>query len=310
MTRAVVFAYHNVGVRCLQVLLAHNIDVQLVVTHTDNPNENIWFDSVERLAAINRLPCATPTDPNTPEWIERIRALQPDFIFSFYYRNMLDVALLHAARLGAYNMHGSLLPKYRGRVPVNWAVIRGERQTGATLHRMVEKPDAGAIVAQQAVPILPDDTAFDVFQKVTVAAEITLDQVLPALIAGNATQTSMDLTPGNYFGGRKPDDGHVDWTQSAQSIHNLIRGVAPPYPGAFAEIDGRHLRLLRSRLDRNLRAQTGPGLYLDGTRILANCADARVLELLDVEYQGQRLDAATFLRLFGANRVAITPPTT
>ncbi|HYM36529.1 MAG TPA: hypothetical protein VET48_14110, partial [Steroidobacteraceae bacterium] len=94
MTRAVVFAYHNVGVRCLSVLLAHNVDIALVVTHTDNPNENIWFDSVERLAKVNRLPCATPTDPNAPEWIDRIRTLQPDFIFSFYYRHMLKMELL------------------------------------------------------------------------------------------------------------------------------------------------------------------------------------------------------------------------
>ena len=196
MTRAVVFAYHNVGVRCLSVLLAHGVDVQLVITHTDSPTENIWFASVERLAANNHLPCATPLDPNTPEWIERIRALQPDFIFSFYYRHMLKVEVLNAARVGAYNLHGSLLPKFRGRAPVNWAVIKGERHTGATLHRMVAKPDAGEIVAQQSVPILPDDTAHEVFQKVTVAAEIALDQVLPSLLAGTAMMTPMNLAPG------------------------------------------------------------------------------------------------------------------
>src|SRR5689334_17837470 len=162
MTRAVVFAYHNVGVRCLSVPLAHNVDIGLVVTHTDNPTENIWFESVEQLATLQRLPCATPADPNSPEWIERIRALQPDFIFSFYYRHMLKVELLETARIGAYNMHGSLLPKYRGRVPVNWAVLHGETETGATLHEMAAKPDAGAIIAQTSVPILQDDTAYEV----------------------------------------------------------------------------------------------------------------------------------------------------
>jgi len=307
MTRAVVFAYHNVGVRCLSVLLAHNIDVALVVTHTDNPTENIWFDSVERLASVNRLPCATPSDPNTPEWIERIRALQPDFIFSFYYRHMLNVELLGAARAGAYNLHGSLLPKYRGRVPVNWAVIHGERYTGATLHRMVAKPDAGDVVAQQAVPILPDDTAHDVFQKVTVAAEIALDNALPALLAGNATHTALDLTQGSYFGGRKPEDGRIDWTQGAAQIHNLIRGVAPPYPGAFADVQGRRLRFLRSRVEKTMHAQPGaPSLYIQGERIFADCADTRVLELLEVECDGKRLDARSFAGLFESQRVALT----
>lgn len=307
MTRAVVFAYHNVGVRCLSTLLAHGIDIPLVLTHTDNAQENIWFDSVERLVTLNRLPCATPTDPNTPEWIERIRSLQPDLIFSFYYRHMLRMELLGTARLGAYNMHGSLLPKYRGRVPVNWAVINGERYTGATLHRMVEKPDAGAMIAQQAVPILPDDTAHDVFRKVTVAAEIALDRALPSLIAGTAIHIPLDLSEGSYFGGRKPEDGRIDWSKGAQAIHNLIRGVAPPYPGAFTELHGKSLRILRSRLERSVRPHAGPtSICLDGDRLLVECSDTRLLELLDVEYEGKKLDAQAFAKLFGSTRVTIS----
>ena len=306
MTRAVVFAYHNVGVRCLSVLLAHDVDIALIVTHTDNPSENIWFESVARLASVNRIPCATPDNPNTPEWIDRLRALQPDFIFSFYYRHMLKTELLETARRGAFNMHGSLLPKYRGRVPVNWAVIQGERQTGATLHRMVAKPDAGAMLAQQAVPILPDDTAYDVFQKVTVAAEMALDRVLPSLLSGAATETPLDLRSGSYFGGRKPEDGRIDWQASARDIHNLIRGVAPPYPGAFTEIQGKPLRILRSRLEKRSSAHPGPiSLYVDGSRLLADCADAHVLELLSLEHDGRPLDAADFVDLFGGARIAV-----
>ncbi len=140
---------------------------------------------------------------------------------------------------GALNMHGSLLPRYRGRAPVNWAVIKGERETGATLHYMVTKPDAGDIVAQQAVPILPNDTAFDVFGKVTLAAEMVLDQVLPDLLAGTAPRIPQDLARGSYFGGRRPEDGRIDWDAGAAEIHNLVRGVAPPYPGAFCQVGKR-----------------------------------------------------------------------
>src|SRR5262249_5467118 len=157
----------------------------------------------------------------------------PDFLFSFYYRHMLKPALLSAARRGALNMHGSLLPKYRGRVPVNWAVIKGETETGATLHYMTEKPDAGDIVDQQAVTILADDTAVDVFNKVTAAAATVLDRSLPALVAGTAVRHPQNLSVGSYYGGRRPEDGRIDWTQSASAVHNLVRGVAPPYPGAF-----------------------------------------------------------------------------
>ena len=173
MTCAVVFAYHNVGVRCLKVLLAHGVEIPLVVTHVDTPGETIWFESVAATAAEYGVAVLTPTDPNAAEIVAHVAECRPDFLFSFYYRSMLKAPLLALARHGALNMHGSLLPQYRGRAPVNWAIIRGETETGATLHYMTEKPDDGDIVAQTAVPILPDDTAKEVFDKVTVAAELT-----------------------------------------------------------------------------------------------------------------------------------------
>ena len=283
--RAVVFAYHKVGVRCLSVLLAHGVEVALVVTHEDDPRETIWFDSVARLAQLHGIATIAPASGRDPALLNRLAALAPDFIFSFYYRHMLPIEALAQAKRGAYNMHGSLLPKYRGRVPVNWAVLNGERETGATLHRMVEKPDAGAMLAQQAVPILPDDTAAEVFDKVTVAAEIALDRVLPALLDGSARETPLDLAAGAYFGGRRPEDGRIDWRSSAERIHNLVRAVAPPYPGAFCTLpDGGVLRLLRTlrQPGRSPQHRT-PTLYRHGEEVLLDCADARVLRLLQWE---------------------------
>ena len=300
MTRAVVFAYHNVGVRCLSVLLAHMIDVALVVTHRDNPDETIWFDSVADLAALHGIPTIMPEDPNDPQVVARIAALAPDFIFSFYYRLMLKPALLAAATRGAYNLHGSLLPKYRGRAPVNWAVLHGERETGATLHRMLEKPDAGGIVAQQAVPILPDDTAHEVFLKVTVAAEIVLHGVLPRLVAGTAPELPQDLSQGGYFGGRKPEDGRIDWSQPAQAIHNLVRAVAPPYPGAFCELPTGRLRILATLHPKDQTGHCGrPALWVRNHQLFAECGDRRLLRLLAVEFEGQPLSAARWLSQFG-----------
>jgi len=293
--RAVVFAYHNVGVRCLKVLLAGGVDVALVVTHTDNPSETIWFDSVAATAARHGIPAITPADPNTPEIMARIEAACPDFIFSFYYRQMLKPALLALAKHGAYNMHGSLLPKYRGRVPVNWAVLHGETETGATLHRMVEKPDAGDIVAQQAVPILPDDTAGEVFGKVTLAAEMALHGVLPQLLAGTAPHRAQDLAAGSYFGGRKPEDGRIDWLQPAAAIHNLIRAVAPPYPGAFFDIEGRRVVVAGSLRQPALRPRgASPKLYIDGDRLLADCIDGGVLQLVDASVDGKAILGTQF----------------
>jgi len=318
-TSAVVFAYHNVGVRCLSVLLAHGVDVALVVTHRDSPNETIWFDSVATLAELHSIPVITPDDPNEPEIVARIAALHPDFLFSFYYRLMLKAPLLATAQRGAYNMHGSLLPKYRGRVPVNWAIIHGERETGATLHRMLENPDAGEIIAQQAVPILPDDTAFVVFNKVTVAAEMAFDRVLPQLIDGSAPHLPQDLSKGGYFGGRKAEDGRIDWRQPARSIHNLVRAVAPPYPGAFCKVKPGSvydkiascatLRVLKTLpTDRSPRSPQ-PGLYAADGQIFADCGpdgDTQVLRLLALELDGVALDVKEFLKRFGPEKILLS----
>ncbi len=305
MSRAIVFAYHNVGVRCLNVLLAHGVEVSLVVTHRDNPKETIWFESVQKLAELHGIPVITPDDPNTPEVVEQIRALQPDFFFSFYYREMLKAPLLAIPKRGALNMHGSLLPKYRGRVPVNWAIIRGEMETGATLHYMTEKPDNGDIVAQQAVPILPNDTAHEVFQKVTVAAEIALNGVLPALLAGTAQAVKQDLSKGAYFGGRKAEDGIIDWSQSVQQIHNLVRAVAPPYPGATTQVMGKPMRILQTLVSKCTAAGKEPSaFYVKEGKAYAICGSG-VLRVVRFELDGIEMSAAEFAAKYGAARQAL-----
>ena len=308
MPCAVVFAYHDVGVRCLQVLLAGGIDVRLVVTHADDPNEKIWFGSVAKTAADYGIPVIVHDGPGEAGLVAQIASLAPDFLFSFYYRRMLGRQLLVIPARGAFNMHGSLLPKYRGRVPVNWAIIHGERETGATLHEMVEKPDAGRIVDQQAVPILPDDLAIDVFHKVTVAAEMVLARSLPLLIQGSAQLRTQDLSRGSYFGGRKPEDGRIDWSSSAQAIHNLVRAVAPPFPGAFTEVQGARLRLLRARLAPGEARASAPALMVEAGECHAVCGDGATLRLLGLELDGKPFTAADFLARYGAHPIALPTP--
>ena len=288
--RAVVFAYHNVGVRCLKVLLAGGVDVALVVTHEDSASENIWFESVQSLCETEGIPFVTPEDAKSPELLAQIQAVQPDLMFSFYFRHMLPQAILDVAP--AYNMHGSLLPEYRGRAPTNWAVLHGATRTGASLHEMTIKPDAGAIVAQQAVPILPDDTAFEVFGKVTVAAELALYEVLPQLLAGTAPRTPNDLTKGGYFGGRKPEDGRIDWSKPAREVYNLHRAVAPPYPGAFTDIGPRRYVIDRARLVRGDVAGLQPGLAVVDGAILGVCGDGCALLIHSLLADGLRISAA------------------
>jgi len=296
---AVVFAYHNVGVRGLAAMLANDMDIKLLVTHQDNPEENIWFGSVAELAELNHIPVIRPDDPNSPEVVEQIRALQPDWLFSFYYRHMLGQALLDIPAKGAINLHGSLLPRYRGRVPINWAVIHGEKECGASLHRMEIKPDAGALIDQQAVPVLPNDTAHEVFQKVTCAAEILLMRALPALLDGSARETPLQLAGGSYFGGRKPEDGRIDWSQPAVQIHNLVRAVAPPYPPAFFDIGDNRVHLLGSYYRGEAAAGRQARIYWQQQRCYADCSDGQRFQITGLSIDNQPADQASFTQVFG-----------
>ena len=277
--RAVVFAYHDVGVRCLKTLLSGGVAVPLVVTVPDDPREQQWFASVAATAADYGLDVVAPEDTHAPRLIRRISELQPDFVFSFYYRSMLGAPLLRAARRGALNMHGSLLPKYRGRAPVNWAILHGEHETGATLHYMVERADAGDIVDSQAVPILIDDDAREVFAKVTVAAETVLARSLPGLIAGTAPRRPQPIVAGQYFGRRRPEDGRIDWSRPALEIHNLVRAVAPPFPGAFGIVGGERWEIHRTRLAEGISA-CGASLFGSGGSCYLSCGDGAALRLL------------------------------
>jgi methionyl-tRNA formyltransferase len=236
-----VFAYHDVGFECLDALIQNDEYILAVITHKDDPHEEIWFRSVAELAKRYDIPVHTPESVNSPDWVERIRSWSPDLILSFYYRAMIKEEILNIPRLGAFNMHGSLLPKYRGRAPINWAVLNGEKKTGMTLHHMVKRADAGDIVDQEAVDIAPDDSARDVFAKCVKAARTVLERRIDELTAGTAPRQAQDESQATYFGGRKPEDGRIDWTAGAEKIHNLIRAVTQPYPGAFTTADGKKL---------------------------------------------------------------------
>jgi len=276
-----VFAYHDVGYECLDALIQNDEYILAVITHKDNPEEEIWFRSVAKLARKYDIPVQTPDSMNTPDWIERIRSWAPDLIFSFYYRNMIHEEILKIPRLGAFNMHGSLLPKYRGRVPINWAILHGEKTTGVTLHHMVRRPDAGDIVDQEAVPIGPDDTAQEVFNKCVTAARLVLLRQIEALTTGTAPRRAQDESQATYFGGRKPEDGQIDWSQSAENIYNLIRAVTQPYPGAFTQVDGKKLFIWWARPLKESGGTPGQVISVDPLIIASGAGN---LEIVNYEW--------------------------
>ena len=281
---AVVFAYHDVGVNCLKALLHADIKIDLVVTHQDDPNENVWFGSVAKLCEDHQIPYITPNANQLLDLVPQIQKLAPDYLFSFYYRHMIPAALLACAKIAALNMHGSLLPKYRGRAPVNWAILHGETETGATLHIMEVKPDAGDIIGQSAVSIEPNETATEVFSKVSQAAVTVMSQVLPELVQGQMFRKPNLLAQGSYFGGRKPADGEIQWQQTAKQVHDLVRAVAPPYPGAFTDWQGERMTVARTSLDGPFPAQLDlqvTGIQVVDNRVFGVCGNQKAVAILD-----------------------------
>lgn len=285
--RILFFGYSEVGHDCLSLLLERGDNVVALITHEDNPNENIWFKTPAMAARASGVPVHTPERVGTPEWRQRIEAMQPELILSVYYRNMIGMKVLGLAPLGAFNMHGSLLPRYRGRAPINWAVLNGEPRIGMTLHRMVREPDAGNIVDQDGVDIGPRDTAEQAFRKVLPCARRVLGRQIDLLLAGTATETPQDESQATYFTGRKPEDGRIDWTKSSLQVFNLIRAVTEPYPGAFTDVGASRLMVWWAEADTDAaRGRTGrPGEILSVTPLVVATGDG-ALELTRSEWKG------------------------
>jgi UDP-4-amino-4-deoxy-L-arabinose formyltransferase/UDP-glucuronic acid dehydrogenase (UDP-4-keto-hexauronic acid decarboxylating) len=237
--KTIVLAYHNIGCSGLEALLRNGFEVSAVFTHRDDPGENIWFDSVAAHAASRGIPVYSPEDINHPLWVGRIRELEPDILFSFYYRKLIGPAILEIPKAGCLNLHGSLLPKYRGRCPVNWALLKGEKETGLTLHTMTPRADEGDIVAQERFDILEEDTARSVHERMAKVSAGMLDRILPQIKAGTALRYPQDHSRATYFGGRGPEDGEIDWGKGALEVRNLVRAVTLPYPGAFSHVGDR-----------------------------------------------------------------------
>lgn len=293
MPKIVVFAYSDLGHACLKFLLMRGENVVGVYTHKDRPEENLWFPSVERLAKEKAIPVQTEEDLKAEQGLHRLRLYSPDIIFSFYYRNMFPKAVLDLPRLGAFNMHGSFLPKYRGRAPVNWAVLKGETKTGATLHVMMAEPDAGDIVDQEAVPIGPDDTAAMVQSAVTKAAVQVLARQIENIKSGAAPRIPQNHAQASYFGRRKPEDGEIDWAWPAARIHNLVRAVTHPYPGAFGEIGGEKVWVWKSRL-------CGLDSWKNKKGLIMTCGDGQQLEILNLQRLGENeITGEEFMKRYG-----------
>lgn len=296
--KAVVFAYHDMGCAGVQSLLEAGYDITAIFTHPDNANENHFFGSVARLAAEQGIPVYAPDDVNHPLWIERIREMAPDVIFSFYYRNLLCNDIISIARAGAFNLHGSLLPKYRGRAPLNWVLVNGEKETGVTLHRMVDRADAGNIIAQRTVAIDDADAAMSLHYKLRDTAQALLRDALPAISKGDFKETAQDESKATYVGRRTPEDGRLDWDRPAAELHNLVRAVSDPWPGAFGYVGANKFIVWKSRL-HNDNQGAKPGTVLSVTPLTIACQQGALEVVTGQSEQGVYMQGTQLAQALG-----------
>lgn len=241
--KVVLFAYHEIGAATLESLLASNAEVLAVFTHRDDPGEGNWFRSVARIASEHGIPVHAPESANHPLWIDRIRDMEPDAIISAHYRRMIGRDVLAICPDRCFNLHASLLPRFRGRAPINWVLVEGETETGITLHHMTEAADAGDIVAQVPVSIDEADTAATLTAKLVAATGPMLARALPTIADGSFTAAPQNGADATTYPGRSPEDGLIDWAADANDVRNLIRAVTHPWPGAFTHAGEREVRV-------------------------------------------------------------------
>jgi methionyl-tRNA formyltransferase len=227
------------GRRTLEGLLERGEHISAVFTFDPAKAATIsgaarWDD----ITAEHGIPLHHVRSINDPEPLALIRALAPDLVFCVGWTQLLGTELLTIPRLGCLGFHASLLPHYRGRAPVNWAIINGETVTGNTLMVLDEGADTGDIVAQRAIAIDDDDTCGTVYDKVADTELAMLDEVMPLIHVGLMPRRGQDDARATVYGRRRPEDGRIDWARTTRQLHDWARALTHPYPGAFTTIAG------------------------------------------------------------------------
>ncbi|WP_309672444.1 methionyl-tRNA formyltransferase [Gemmatimonas sp.] len=267
---------HTVGVTALEAL-REVAEVVAVVAHPADPEDGVRYASVYAHAVAHGLPVqrGRATDAGIEAFL---RAATPELLWVTDYRFLLPPALLTLARHGAINLHPSLLPAYRGRAPLNWAILRGEREVGLTAHLIDEGMDSGDIVAQERVLLTDDDDIATVLARLMPWYDAMPRALVRQLANGVLTRTPQDHSGATSFTRRTPDDGRIDWTQSARDVWNLVRAVTAPYPGAFTERNGTRVRVWRATVSTvSVGGLPGQVLAVENGAPIVACGDGAVL---------------------------------
>lgn len=287
------------AVASLKALLDAKMNVVGVVTAPDKPagrGMQLQQSAVKQFALEHQLPIAQPEKLKSPEFFAQIQAWQPDLQIVVAFR-MLPESIWSYPPMGTLNVHGSLLPKYRGAAPINWAIINGEKETGVTTFRLQHAIDTGDILLQERIPISQDMTAGELHDTMMEVGAQTLVKTLVGLIAGTIQSKPQEETLASLHAPKIfTKDCQIDWQQTVEQVHNLIRGLAP-FPGAITKVDGKIVKLFStSILAENPKEPVGSFVTDGKTYVRFACSDGYI-QLNDIQWEGKkRMPIADFLR--------------
>ncbi len=270
----VLFAFHNAGYYSLDWLIDEGFEVPLVVTHKPYKRENVWFRSVAELAEARGVPIVWYEDCDEAELAAELGRVKPQIIFSVNYRKIIPESIYAIAPLGAYNVHDSLLPDYKGFAPSVWAMINGERETGVTIHEIVEEVDAGDIISQIRVPIANDWTIGDLIERLGRASLALFQATVPLLIERREVRRKQD--PGSGFAKprRTDKDDYIAWDSPSEAVRNFVRAVGAPIACAKTRWDECEMGIMEVVVEDGYRGFE----HLDsGTVISKSSADGHMV---------------------------------
>ena len=292
------------SVGALKALAENGYEIAGVVTQPDKPRgrgKASAMTPVKEAALELGLTVYQPSRVREQSFMDTVRALNPDVIVVSAFGQIIPKALLELPRYGCVNIHASLLPKYRGAAPIQWAVMDGEPVSGVTIMQMDEGLDTGDMLAKTEVPLEPDETGGSLFDKLSRAGAELLIRTLPALEQGTLTPEKQPLeSPTAYARMIRKEDGRIDWNLEAEAIERRIRGLNP-WPSAYTELTGKILKIWRAEVLPKESGQT-PGTVTEaGKGGFCVQTGKGVLRLLEVQLEGKkRMDAQAFLRGFHA----------
>lgn len=284
------------AVASLNTLLDNGYEVAAVVTQPDKPKgrkRTLTPPPVKEAALARGLQVMQPVRMRSPEAVEALAALQPELIVTAAYGQILPKEVLDLPRLGCINVHGSLLPRYRGGAPIQRAIMNGESVTGVTIMYMAEGLDTGDMISRIEVPILESDTSGDVFAKLSEAGAELLLQTLPTLADGTAVAVPQQHEAATYAPNLSREDERLDWGRPARDLFNQVRGLAP-MAGAFTHLDGEVFKIWACKpepLEGKADAVPGTVLQAAGGDLLVQTGDG-ALRLLTIQPAGKKAMAA------------------